>query len=1012
MAIVFDNAASAKGAAATLSFNLTLGNASGSNRLLVIGVSVNGGEVGIVHYDGRPAHFVGVQVDGALRTYLYYIFDVNLPAAAGTYLLEVFGSAGLTSIAAVAVAVKGAFQGAPEATAQSSVASNTSISTSISPITADAMVFDVVGTLAPSITVLTPAAGQTKRDQQDGASSDVAVSTRSFSSGGPTSVGWSFNAQATKAGHIVAVWAPAAGGTQQPGLKDIRTAVTTIVTPASSGNFTVTGVGFKGKAVFLWGVPVQGTSVAIDAAQWLGIADDASPSIRQKSVMVSSRGGVAHTRCIADRQNAISILRADVDAPVVVGNITSWNDDGFVINFTSTTAGYVIFAMVLGGADLKSYVGEANVGSGTGSVTGLPFAPDLGIAITNDASIGAAPTQTATQAFGVFDKNLNQWWVGSFHGVEDTIKRNSLLRTTTGFVGQLSKSGSPATPAVIWEARVTAVSATGFSWTGNDGDGFFYLALNLGGARAVVGSVTKSTAAAPVTQKLPDPGWKPQAYLLASAVKNNQDPTTALGNRVAIGAFSGSRQRSSLRTDLDAATNADQRANDQRVLGLGDTDATYTALARALPIVDQTPGFEWSPNDSQARLIGFLSIEQGIVSPVQLETPVRITSVKSLSAGTSTTRTADESVVLELLDSVNPTGYRLEHLTNPAQGAAGGWSLYFELTEGIVFGTGALIEVHSSSSDGDPEPRPGRTHRYKVASGPAQFVLNAGDDIVRLVRPDGVTVEEMPVMVVSDPGSGGRVVRGEVRNKADALVPGVLVEALQLTWTTLGLRETSLGRFITNAQGQYEIKYTPVDGGSTDCGPPRDEVNLVVRALAGDLIQPREELMRSGIVSPARDDETVNLVVDRAAPTSESRYVIIDRQFRRCLSTQASDQLQVWYGVRDTGATCSLPRTPQGSLPMKCWRTRRPTSSPTKSTASSRSADQTLATPSSVHSRPRPRSRSRARAEGRSWVRPSSSSPPSSWRRWSRRWIRGWSIEPSTPNCRSAPSRASRGNGA
>src|SRR6266487_3221725 len=103
MAIFFDNAASSKGTASTLSFNFTIGG--GSNRLLVIGVTVVGGEVGIIHYNNHPANFVGVEIDSNLRTYLFYIFDINLPPAAGTYLLEVFGSVGLTSIEAVAVSV-------------------------------------------------------------------------------------------------------------------------------------------------------------------------------------------------------------------------------------------------------------------------------------------------------------------------------------------------------------------------------------------------------------------------------------------------------------------------------------------------------------------------------------------------------------------------------------------------------------------------------------------------------------------------------------------------------------------------------------------------------------------------------------------------------------------------------------------------------------------------------------------------------------------------------------------
>jgi len=208
MSIVFDNTASSKGTAATLQFNFTIGG--GQNRLLVIGVSVENGEVGIVHYDSHPANFVAVNVNGSLRTYLYYIFNVNLPPVAGTYLLEVFGSAGLTSISAAAVSVSGAQQGAPEVSGQSGVANSTSISTTVSPITQGALGFDVVATLGNTVTTLTAGSGQTKRQQQDGASSDVGVSTKPFSTPGSLPFSWTFNAAASRAGHIVAVWAPSA----------------------------------------------------------------------------------------------------------------------------------------------------------------------------------------------------------------------------------------------------------------------------------------------------------------------------------------------------------------------------------------------------------------------------------------------------------------------------------------------------------------------------------------------------------------------------------------------------------------------------------------------------------------------------------------------------------------------------------------------------------------------------------------------------------------------------------
>ena len=67
--------------------------------------------------------------------------------------------------------------------------------------------------------------------------------------------------------------------------------------------------------------------------------------------------------------------------------------------FTTVVPGYVIFVMVFCGADLKSFVGEATVSAG--AVTGVPFSPDIGIAITHGAALTAAPGTTAEQSIGV-----------------------------------------------------------------------------------------------------------------------------------------------------------------------------------------------------------------------------------------------------------------------------------------------------------------------------------------------------------------------------------------------------------------------------------------------------------------------------------------------------------------------------------------------------------------------------------------------------------------------------------
>jgi hypothetical protein len=562
----------------------------------------------------------------------------------------VISTAGPTpaNLQVAAMSVSGASQTSGfEVFAHSGTGAASSISTSVTPLTAGAWGFDVVGT-AGTITTLNANAGQTQRQQQDNTQSDVAISTKVFATTAPSSMGWTFNASATNAGHVIGVWAPAPGGGSPPGPRDIRTKVVKITSPGSTGNTAITGVGFQGKGAFFWGVPVQSTAVAVDAAQWLGIVDNLTPTPRQKSVMVAGQNGVANTRRAADGANAISILRADNDTPVVVGRVVSWNADGFTVNFTTVSAGYVIYALVFGGSDLSTFVGET--AASAGAVTGVTFSPDIGLAITFCDTLGNAGSAPSTQSFGAFDRALNKWWVGSYQGSDAAAQnqKDSVLRTT-GFLGQLLQG------AIAWELSPTAVTADGFTWSGTNTDGFFFLLLGFNGGRATVGTFTKTTSAAPALQTLPDPGWKPQAYILASAVKNSQAIGSAPGTRVAIGAFAGSgRQESTLRTDVNNAQNADQRANDDKVLGLGSTNAAYDALATAHQIVNDTPELEWNPNDANARIIGFVEVEVGTTNFVEVS--VLSTATSSSTAQMVVTGPMSALVAAQSSVSVTLTG--------------------------------------------------------------------------------------------------------------------------------------------------------------------------------------------------------------------------------------------------------------------------------------------------------------------------------------------------------------------
>jgi hypothetical protein len=397
---------------------------------------------------------------------------------------------------------------------------------------------------------------------------------------------------------------------------DIRTSTGTFKTPGSTGNFSVEGLGFQPKALLLWGTAVTDESVAVHSAQWIGFADDST----QKVVAVTGENGTAnnpdtHRSAVEDANAVLYILNADGDGgsppvdPIAQATVSSYDSDGFTLNYSIASSGYIVHYVAYGGDDLQAYVGQSAANAPGLEVSDVPFRPELVFAA---ASCNSA-TQTNTygnQSFGVFNDDLNQWWVGSYQGteLEDSEDEKDSVLYTDGFLGQMYQGNK------TWSLAVTSITDTGFVWTGTNSDIFYYLALNLSGVGTFVGNFTKETSGTdPVSQDLPDFGFTPQFYMLASASETDLIANTPNSSRVTLGAYDGRTQHSTTRTDeVNPGTNqnADQRSSTSAVLGISALDATYDALATAQTITDSTPTIEWSPNDTNPYIIGVIGIEK------------------------------------------------------------------------------------------------------------------------------------------------------------------------------------------------------------------------------------------------------------------------------------------------------------------------------------------------------------------------------------------------------------------
>ncbi len=213
VAITFDAVSSNTGTTSPLTFSHTIGG--GSNRLLVVGVGVEGTagnwDVTAVTYNSVALtkavdHNVGTATDQ--NTELWYMLDADLPSA-GTYTVSISVSGTPGEINGGAISVTGAAQQGPEATATNDDGGTgaSSIQTQITTATDGAWVFDAVG--SGSAISFGPTSGQTEQFEETGTTSAVAGGTKEVGTAGATWMNWSATGS-NRLSHSLAAFAPVA----------------------------------------------------------------------------------------------------------------------------------------------------------------------------------------------------------------------------------------------------------------------------------------------------------------------------------------------------------------------------------------------------------------------------------------------------------------------------------------------------------------------------------------------------------------------------------------------------------------------------------------------------------------------------------------------------------------------------------------------------------------------------------------------------------------------------------
>ncbi len=377
---------------------------------------------------------------------------------------------------------------------------------------------------------------------------------------------------------------------------DIKSARGTFTTPATTGNHAVTGVGFRPKAIMFWGVPRTDENAGSDATQFIGFSD----GTRNKVSSIKSEDAVNDNGRTQD--NYAIHLRSNVSSDLLArATISSFNSDGFTLNYNVATTGYVIHYIAFGGDDLTARVDEKLVSASP--LSGLSFAPDIMFLSTAGWTTPANDDTHGIHSYGVVGKS-NFWHRGSHQGSNNTTKDSWL--TNTACLSQTYNNG------VSWQMTSCSLTSDGMSWSGTNGDEFNYLALNLGGNSAKVGTFQKeTTGTSGATQDLTGWGFSSDAAIVGFASAGKTSMTRSDHCHFTHGSYDSTNQGMVGMGDANASTASKSIQNNDNAITIINTGAVIQAGGTASQLDDDGVRLTWSPNNTSAYYIGYWAIEGG-----------------------------------------------------------------------------------------------------------------------------------------------------------------------------------------------------------------------------------------------------------------------------------------------------------------------------------------------------------------------------------------------------------------
>lgn len=381
----------------------------------------------------------------------------------------------------------------------------------------------------------------------------------------------------------------------------------------STGNQSVTGVGFQGKVAIFYTVGAGSNNswigstiatigfAAINSSNAYSDGNIAWSQQQSSDPTVSARRASDSAICF---HRYDGVLRDEAD-------FVSFDSDGFTVNWTTVSADTrIIYALILGGSSITDakVVNFARITTtGNQTVTGAGFTPDsmLLLSTCNSAAFNTS-NSSANISFGATD-GTNQFLTALVDSNGQATSATAKGHRNNAIVGALDTAGT-------WTALASFSSFNSdgcvLNWSVNQGTAGRMCALFIKGANVVVKTRAKDSSVAPSIGHDIALTYEPSAVISNSVWGGTITGTGTNHGHFSFGASDGTNNAAFAMATIDG--NAAQSVEgiqriDRAIIKVTETSRTTTAAANAtIGTYNNSFDYYWNSTDSTTSNMSYI----------------------------------------------------------------------------------------------------------------------------------------------------------------------------------------------------------------------------------------------------------------------------------------------------------------------------------------------------------------------------------------------------------------------